>query len=398
MLLANPCCKCRPDGCTYYGDTFDADTIATGAWNDVAGTWSIAGGELSTASTTAVIVWDTNLDDSYQHVYTELNFEALSSKARVVVDYIDSANFCYGEINVEATTITLRVVRVVSGTHTTMASESITSTYTPGMTVVLYVCRTPTGLSANAFYGSRFHAGASHTALGGALAGLATGTNASGVNFEQVVISRHRSGPDYTGCPHCISKCLMCDSAHPLPTSFLVDLSPGGLTDGIVDCSGFDGVVVVDAIPLTSTFCGGTWSESRRWPWLCDLPFPAASNPTPGLVWPAWTALFKKGRDEAGGSAFVYVSCALRFVSGVGNCIEVRVGGQHGTTDPSCIDGTKTLAVFRSEDLGSGILCDEIFPLTLSKVSEDLSTTYASPTRTYVYCNGSFPSTITVDV
>jgi len=406
MLLANPCCRCGVN-CTYYGDTFDADSITSGAWNDVAGTWAISAGELSTASTTAVIVWDTNLDDSYQHVRAELTFGAVASKARAVVDYVDSSNYCYGEVNVEATQINIRVVRVVGGTHTTMATDSVTATYTPGALIVLSVCRTPTGLSANAFIGSLLSVGATHTALGGLKAGLATGTNASGTNFQQVTISRHRNGPDYVLCSSCTAKCGVCDSAHPLPSSYLVDFSPGGMTDGICDCSGFDSVIVVDAVPVSgfTPSCGGTWTDPRRWPWACDLPFPAASYPTPGGVWPALTDWFKAALGEEYapgffGTAYVFVTCTMKYITD-GYYLEVTVGGAQGVLDPGCISGSKTLATYKSARLATvaaTVLCDEIFPVTLSKVSEDYDETYTSPSRTYVYCNGALPATITVDV
>lgn len=406
-----PDCCCGTDECTLYLDLFDADSISGGSWSASAGSWSITGGKASTTSANAVLLWSDSFPDSYQHILATFTISADATKVRLIVDRVDASNYCYAELNLEATTVTLRVVRVVSGTHTTMASDSLSESGTIGFAGsssrlhTLAVCRTPTGLSANATFegtlsGSpwpfSFRAGASHTALGGLGAAIGTGTNGGTVAFEDVTISRHRSGPDYTECPYCVGKCVPCDPEHPLPTSFLVDLSPGGLTDGICDCSGFDGVTVVDAIPATSTNCGGTWSEGRRWPWNCD----PQTSAGPGSVWPAWSAFFRKGKNEAGGTAFIFVTCALKFITD-GIYLEVTLGGNQGSVAPDCTDGSKTMATYRSAKLSelgdNNILCDSIFPVTLSKVSESYVLNLTGPTRSYTLCNGSMPSTITVD-
>jgi len=415
MLLYNPCCEC-PD-CEIYLDLFDADSIASDKWHATAGSWSVTGGAAETSSANAILVADAGFYNSYQHITAQCYITADGSKARLVVDRKDDANYCYAELNLEATTVTLRVVRVVAGTHTTMASDALSETASIGFAGsasrlhTLTVCRTPTGLSANATFegtldGSPwpfyFRAGASHTALGGKTAALATGTNGGSVKFDSVTISRHRSAPNHTDCPYCIGKCVPCDPAHPLPTSFLVDLSPGGLTDGIVDCSGLDSIFVVDAIPATSSSCGGTYAEGRRWPWNCD----PQTGAGPGSTWPAWSAFFKPARGEEYspglfGSAFIFVRCELKFITD-GIYLQVEIGGSQGTVAPDCTDGSKTLATYRSaklSDLGDNdILCDSIFPLELSKVSESYTLSYTGPTRVYTLCNGSLPSTITVSV
>lgn len=96
MTLPNPCC-CGGD-CDIYADAFTTDTIDD--WEEVSGSWSIAGGILSIEDANAALIADTVHPDGANEpsvVRSDVRFGAALDKARLIANYIDVDNYFFCE-------------------------------------------------------------------------------------------------------------------------------------------------------------------------------------------------------------------------------------------------------------------------------------------------------------
>lgn len=95
-MLAN---KCDPQCClcNVFDDDFAVDNLSSD-WDQRSGTWSVAGGELTTTSADALIV-TTSADIVFQVL--KLNFQHSATGAQVIrgiVAYQDDDNYIFAQV------------------------------------------------------------------------------------------------------------------------------------------------------------------------------------------------------------------------------------------------------------------------------------------------------------
>lgn len=95
---------CRCCGCTIYGDEFTTDTLASN-WDQVAGTWAIAGGVLSIDESDALLIANqVHPDGNYvsQVLSVDVRLAAADDLARLIILYDDSDNYLFAEFWIDA--------------------------------------------------------------------------------------------------------------------------------------------------------------------------------------------------------------------------------------------------------------------------------------------------------
>ncbi len=111
----NPGCKCCGTGCTFFSDDFAVDDLATN-YTSVSGSWAISGGNLHTASSSAVLTGSTanpNSDPNTK-ISVTVNIATNGDTARIILARVDANNYCYAEVKA-GTVAYLKIFQVAGG-------------------------------------------------------------------------------------------------------------------------------------------------------------------------------------------------------------------------------------------------------------------------------------------
>lgn len=172
MLLRCHCCKT----CTIHTDDFGDGTITDFA--QVSGTWSEGSGEISTASSNAILISDKAHPDTEISMVASARFKHSTngSSCYIIVGYQDSSNFWYARFTAASGSGgSVAIRKVVSGTHSTVVSQSTVT------------------INANTFYTGKIC-----ISQGGNLTLTLNGTVLCGTNSPQT-ITGYKAGLGTTG-------------------------------------------------------------------------------------------------------------------------------------------------------------------------------------------------------
>lgn len=211
-----PGCCCL-SGCTIYGDEFTTDTLGSN-WSDIAGTWSIATGVLSTDDAAALLIADQlhpDGDDSPHIVRVQVRWDTAGDRARIIAAYTDPDNYLFVECWIDADGCGhVRAYERSGGTDLAAGPEvtvpfdlplnawhTVTVCYTAGT----YPDPGRLGVRVLSAAGNRWHDAYDVTpALPGDQAGLATGTPVDGtIDFDNFSFQFHFDAETHPDCPQC---------------------------------------------------------------------------------------------------------------------------------------------------------------------------------------------------
>lgn len=140
FFVANFWCLCP--SCLICFDNFtrannsDIDTGSACGWTEVSGSWAISGNLLQIASSNAIAI--STAVHSGPHVKVVAEFSGTSNtndQDTVIVTYQNSSNYNYARV----TGTSLNIFRVQSGTHTSLASATISRAINTPFTVTICV-------------------------------------------------------------------------------------------------------------------------------------------------------------------------------------------------------------------------------------------------------------------
>lgn len=204
------CDQCGCESCSPFSDDFNrADDTDLGAdWSEVSGSWAISSNRLVTSSTSALCIATAAFTSTSINT-TCIVRGAANDVVRLVFAYEDSSNYWYAQLTIGSSK-TLLVVQVSSGTHTTRATNPITTSAATDYT--LHACVTDIGrVHAEVLNMSGLQISAcSHTTasiipdVGGV--GVGTGSTAASVQFDDFYARRVSEN-----CDDCVPVCETCD-------------------------------------------------------------------------------------------------------------------------------------------------------------------------------------------
>jgi hypothetical protein len=207
----NPGCPCCEDDCR----------IDIAAWNQVAGTWTIDGDNLETASSNALAVTtNEHPEGKSTHVLiARIRGEDDGDKLRLLVAYEDSDNYLVGEIEVGDDCGYLRLFQREDGTETQLGEDVPVLDLAPGEAHLVRLCydgaefhiRLPGKQDGATLYVP--HLFKRDVTASGLRVGMATGTIATKAEFTDVqwFIHFHAGGPyeEPNNCPECTISCTI---------------------------------------------------------------------------------------------------------------------------------------------------------------------------------------------
>jgi hypothetical protein len=260
------CCDQPPVDCNIYTDTFASNLLAT-KWIQVAGSWSVAGGQLVPSATGDLIV-TVDQDATTPAIYGQfaslpIFYGDSPAKVRLIVDYVDADNYHFATAVCGALSSTVEVGKRVAGADTILATKtaSHSRTIAAGQRS-LQCCFDSTGrlratLTVYPFGPQVVSVSkVGETWLGGRKGGVQAQVYAADLKFEEFIFKHLTRGP-FDICATCGVECetqtgsplrfaTFCDDAYPAPGSIIVDLGVTGITDGLCDCDWITGAFVCD--------------------------------------------------------------------------------------------------------------------------------------------------------
>lgn len=208
-----PGCCCD---CIIYKDSFATDSLS-GSWTQESGSWSIAGGVLSTDDHSAVIVANTaHPDGDYQaqFVKAKVRFEFAGDIARLILAYDDVDNYLFVEFSIDAGCGHIQMYHRFAGSNGAIGPAyslpfevevdewtTVSLCYMPGASV-----EDPGTLGVKVQHGSSvwFQEQATAADIPGDQGGLGTGSGGSGtIDFDDFSYQYHYDAEDHPNCPDC---------------------------------------------------------------------------------------------------------------------------------------------------------------------------------------------------
>jgi len=201
-VCRNCCCKSTSDDFNRSDDT----NLGT-KWNEVSGSWSISSNRLVTTDTSALCI------ATAAFTATGINARCLvrggtNDVVRLVFACADSSNFWYAQLTIGSSK-TLLIVQVTGGTHTTRATNPVTTSASTDYTI--YACVSDIGrVHAEVLNGSGLqltacdYTNTSNIPDVGAV-GVGTGATAASVQFDDFYAKK--SSPQ---CDVCVPACTEC--------------------------------------------------------------------------------------------------------------------------------------------------------------------------------------------
>lgn len=361
------CEHCNRAGCSI--GSFTGPFDMTGSvdpffWETVTGSWG--SNYVPSGDSILRFLRPHPLGKSTMHVTTTATITASGQTVRVYVNFLDEDNCLYADAGWDSTTVfRLSLYRVSSGTPTLLDERFVTVASPTFFNKNLRVtaCYDGTNLSAEAFNFSTLellHGSSAATEItDGKWAAIGS---SGGPTFFRFLFQKYYSttDPEDDDCPVCPEGCG-CEASHVPRGNYTVDFGAGGWTD--------DGCDYCDQV--AGEFVLGEWSDAS------------------GIV--ACSATYLDN------NVCTYTACSVNDVNGlqIDLTLQSAGGGQLKwrlvvdlhllAGDPGCPDQYAE-AIYESAAFDTDE-CD-VVPVTLSKVSE---------TITEDQCNGSLPSTITID-
>lgn len=244
--------------CLISKDDFDrVDSSDLGSdWTEESGDWSIASQELAIGDANSLLV-NTNESSgatAYVYVAGQLDTNGGPSgqhRMRVVVDYVDSSNYHFAEIDVDWFGGGIAAINIgvrTSGSDTILTSDTYADWLTVSTPFQVKVCLLDGYLVANVINASDSEMATTSSTItnkNGTMAGLAI-VDAEDWTFTRFEWQKHDS--ESGGCPDCTGRCGSCNEAQDLPYtgSVILSIPAGTFTTGSVECgaplSGFNAV------------------------------------------------------------------------------------------------------------------------------------------------------------
>ena len=196
----NPGCPCCEDDCR----------IAIAGWNQVAGTWTIDGDNLETASSSALAVTTNEHPDelSTHYVSVKVKGDDDGDILRVVVAYADADNYLYAELEVGTADGILRLFQVTGGSAFQLGVDVTVTGAKSGELHTVRVCYDGEYLIVNVVGKEVYMQAVTAT---GTYVGLATGAIDTLTTFEDFEWHIHYDAPN--NCPQCLQNvpCSRCE-------------------------------------------------------------------------------------------------------------------------------------------------------------------------------------------
>jgi len=218
-----PGCCCSV--CEIYSDDFQTDVTGT-EWDELAGSWTVSTGILSISDSSAMLIADAvHPDGSNQPavVKVKARWDTADDRARVILNYSDSDNYLYGEFWIGSDGCGhAQAYEVIAGTETTIGPEysapfqmdldawhKLQLCYMPGESFEDPGSLTLRIQSAEGYLW--LATVATSPDLPGDRAGLATGTVAGTIDFDNFEYLYHYDAETHPQCPECTAgtKCVM---------------------------------------------------------------------------------------------------------------------------------------------------------------------------------------------
>ncbi len=227
----SPGCKCC-GGCQFFSDDFAVDDLATN-YTSVSGSWAISGGNLHTASSTAILTGSTANpnSDANTKVSVTVNIGTSSDIARIILAYQNSSNYWFAEVKAGLGAY-LKIYQRSSGTDTQKATVSITRAVASDFVFCasIYNGVISTSVGPTNVESLSYSATFSNTGWG-----LGTGTLAGTVTFDALSVS-----VTSVTCPACGTYCSTCCLNSVAPS--LMKLVVGSVANaGCTDCANLNG-------------------------------------------------------------------------------------------------------------------------------------------------------------
>ena len=239
-----PGCPCCDDDCR----------IDITGWNQVAGTWTITGDNLETASSNALAVTTNEHPEekSTHYVSVKVKGDNDGDVLRVVVAFdLSTQDYLYAEIEVGSSGGFVRLFQVLSGTHTQLGNTVDVSSLPANENHVVRLCYDGTRL---AIIMPGKIAYSSEVSATGTYVGVATGsigTLATFTDFQWWI--HYDDGDGYysepNDCPECLPICGACVSG---TAPFFYKVVISGYVDGCVgsgceNCHLINGTYILEA-------------------------------------------------------------------------------------------------------------------------------------------------------
>ncbi len=358
-----PCKSKCCSSCDIFEDNFiRSDSTNIGSdWEEVSGDWSISSSTLLAA--VGVVKCVTPHPDSTSHhkATAQIGTASANGRPQVIVNYKDSNNYLFGEVQIGSGTATLRLYRRSGGTDTLLVSASQSSTWIGSISMSVCFDGSVLVLTATSATGLVRSIGAVTTAItDGIYAGLGCANTSGTVKFSYFNFEKHRDADNPT-CGECTPDCSSCcDPTDRPPARIRVTIGPGLTDNNCSYCDQVEGEYVLDHFPLGA---------------VCQWKYesPACTITTgPCVAYPALTTP-------------VFQIIAGIANDGFGNCtwrVTIRIG-LLGSPDFVCVPATGSYST--SGDIPSGDCT--AFPITVPRTSGIIA----------AMCNGSWPTEVTVD-
>jgi hypothetical protein len=267
-------CFCCTLACDIIRDNFTVDSIAD--YDQRVGTWTVTGGQITTASSPAMIIHNTTLRDDIGQVGTNIFNMANGEIAGVVGAYVDDDNYLLAElecVDSVASTWTVRLIEVVATVPTTIQENdvSLNSLTSHG----IQLCWNGHHASVFLDAAASLHIFAECTLVGNK-AGLAVTSSGGTLEFDPFFTQDSRD--NVTTCARCDRHCTACavDTSGLQVQVDILDIGAG--TCG--DCSTINGTHICDlevegggTVPCryrasSSTTVGGCTPITITYSWL----------------------------------------------------------------------------------------------------------------------------------
>lgn len=323
-----PCSQCCGP-CLRFNDAFNSTLGAN--WTQVAGSWSVSGGQLEVATSGAMIIEDTVGSDLSGNIQVNCTLPADGSIIRIIGGYQDSSNYVYGELEIVSSATKVRVGQVLGGVDTVM-KESDGGGGSIGSETSFRFCWDAHRLTA--FVGENLVASyAGPVTIPGYQGGLATLGTAGTFKFN--VYNYYKNFHDSSDCDVCIG---CADACREFPDTLEVDVPIGTFSDSAcMNCAAANGLFVLNRHTGSSSTTGITLCAGGSAPFQC-----------PGTY--SYTAA---GICTAGGSPVTLTIVALLMTAGTGSSWVAQVHVQMRAASGAC-----SYRIYETDVQAAGAACN----------------------------------------
>jgi hypothetical protein len=248
MPGALPCpdCGCDTLDCTLFADDFNrADTTTLSDYTEVSGNWAIVSNRLDPPAALEALLkvnLSTPVSPDGVRISAVCNFGSATGHMGLIVDYVDSSNYQYA--NIECTgsaSATLQLIQVSGGTPNNLTTATSIPSFSWSADTSLTVCWDGEYIAATIgdITVPTLTDAAATTDGGGDFTGLRIASVGTSARFDDLNVSSMADG-----CPRC-SQCDSCEL-----DELQVDLA--GFSDGACACSGLNGTHFIPFQPPDS--------------------------------------------------------------------------------------------------------------------------------------------------